>query len=49
MMIRGRSETLVSAALLLLAMARADLVAAQATAPPATLKVTGDVRTPLSQ
>jgi len=44
-----RSEALVYAALLLLAIARADLVAAQATAPaPVTLKVTGDVRTPLS-
>jgi hypothetical protein len=49
MMIQRRTETLVSAALLLLSMCTADLVAAQATAPaPATLKVTGDVRAPLS-
>src|SRR5215510_1802750 len=49
MMMRRRSEALVSAALLVLAMGTPDRVAAQATAPaPATLKVTGDVRTPLS-
>src|SRR5262245_7902263 len=43
-----RTKVLISAALLLLSLSRVDRLAAQATAqPPATLKVTGDVQTPL--